>query len=180
MFEYYQLIIMKSILYIIFVFLLVFSACKTDKKEIKQEETVAFVSFGDKITTDNTITDKEMAKKFDDLKVGDTINVKFKGKIKAVCQKKGCWIKVPLDTKKESFVKFKDYAFFLPMNSAGSEVILNGKAFKNEISVKQLQHYAQDAGKSEEEIAKIIEPKITYSFLADGVLLEAGAKVDEK
>lgn len=66
----------------------------------------------------------------------------------------------------------------MPFNATGSEVILNGKAFVREISVKQLQHYAKDAGKTEEEIAKITTPKIVYSFLADGVLLEA--KTNEK
>lgn len=166
---------MKKITYLLVVLLVCLMACKTGKKDL--DKTV-FVTFGDKITADNAISNNEMAKKFDDLKVGDTINVKFKSTIDAVCQKKGCWIKVPLDNERQSFVKFKDYAFFMPFNSAGSQVILNGKAFKNEISVKELQHYAKDAGKSEEEIQKITEPKVTYSFLADGVLLEA--KSDEK
>lgn len=174
---------MKNLFKYCVIIALVFGACKTEKKEDSTKTATTFVSFGDKISADKAITKEEMAKKFEDLNVGDTINVKFVSKIDAVCQKKGCWIKVPLDDKKQSFVKFKDYAFFMPMNSAGSEVILNGKAFKNEISVKELQHYAKDAGKSEEEIAKITEPKVTYSFLADGVLLEAKneeAKADEK
>ena len=33
------------------------------------------------------------------------------------------------------------------------------------------RHYAEDAGKSKEEIEKITEPKIAYTFLADGVLI---------
>ncbi len=166
---------MKKFIYIVIFFLLILVACKSEKKE---ETAMTFVSFGNKISAENTISEKEMAKKFETIEIGDTINVKFTGKISAVCQKKGCWIKVPLNDKKQSFIRFKDYGFFLPMNAAGSKVILNGKAFKNKISVKQLQHYAKDAGKSTEEIAKITEPKITYSFLADGVLLEA--KTDEK
>lgn len=169
---------MKKVSQIIIVFLLVLTACKLEKKENNTEKVTTFVSFGDKIVADNAISKEEMTEKFENLKVGDTINVKFISKIDAVCQKKGCWIKVPLDKGKKSFVKFKDYAFFMPMNSAGSEVVLNGKAFVREIPVEQLLHYAKDAGKSEEEIAKITTPKITYSFVADGVLLEA--KVDEE
>lgn len=153
---------------------LVLLSCKSGGKE----ETKTFVSFGNKISVNNAISQKEMATKFENLKVGDTISVKFASKVNSVCQKKGCWIKVPLQNNKESFVKFKDYAFFMPFNATGSEVILNGKAFVREISVKQLQHYAKDAGKTEEEIAKITTPKIVYSFLADGVLLEA--KTNEK
>ena len=60
----------------------------------------------------------------------------------------------------------------MPKDIAGREVIVNGKAFVNEVSVEELRHYAEDAGKSEEEIAQITEPEKTYSFLADGVLLK--------
>lgn len=168
---------MKNILKLGFIFVFAFTACKTEKKEEKAKKTETFVSFGDKISVEDAISKEEMAKKFDGLQKGDTINVKFIAKVGEVCQKKGCWIKVPLDNEKTSFVKFKDYAFFMPFNSAGSEVVLNGKAFKNEVSVKELQHYAKDAGKSEAEINKITKPKVTYSFVADGVLLEA--KKDE-
>ncbi|WP_299162181.1 DUF4920 domain-containing protein [uncultured Tenacibaculum sp.] len=170
---------MKKILFIGLFLSLSFIGCKTEEKEKKEEvKEVAFVSFGKEISAKDAISKDEMAKKFEGMNVGDTLDVKFTSKIGEVCQKKGCWIKVPLDGDKTSFVKFKDYAFFMPMNSAESKVILNGKAFKNEVSVEELQHYAKDAGKSEEEIAKIIKPKVTYSFLADGVLLEAVA--DEK
>lgn len=170
---------MKSILRVLVVFTLIFVGCKTEKKEEANKETATYVSFGDKISADNAISKEAMFEKFKTLKAGDTIDVKFASTINKVCQKKGCWINVPLDGDKESFVKFKDYAFFMPFNSAGSDVILNGKAFVREISVDQLKHYAKDAGKSDEEIAKITEPKRTYAFLADGVLLEAKAETEE-
>ena len=69
-------------------------------------------------------------------------------------------------------VKFKDYGFFMPKNIAGKEVIIDGKAYVSELSVEEQRHYAEDAGKSEEEIAAITEPKRTYSFEANGVLLK--------
>lgn len=173
---------MKKILFYSLSLMFLLTGCKVEKNEEKEKKeevkTEAYVSFGKEISADNAITKDEMAKKFESMNVGDTLNVKFASNIAEVCQKKGCWIKVPLDNEKTSFVKFKDYAFFMPFNSAESKVILNGKAFKSEVSVEELQHYAKDAGKSEEEIAKIVEPKVTYSFLADGVLLEA--KADEE
>ncbi|MFK8059566.1 MAG: DUF4920 domain-containing protein, partial [Polaribacter sp.] len=64
------------------------------------------------------------------------------------------------------------YGFFMPLDSKGIEVIVNGKAFVKETSVKELQHYAEDAGKSKEEIIKITESKKEFAFLADGVLME--------
>jgi hypothetical protein len=113
-----------------------------------------------------------MTEKYKDLKVGDTINVKFASKINEVCKSKGCWMNLDLGNEAESFVKFKDYGFFMPLNVDGREVIVNGKAFVTTTSVEELRHFAEDAGKSEEEIAKIIDPKYTLSFEADGVLMK--------
>ena len=69
-------------------------------------------------------------------------------------------------------VRFKDYGFFMPLDAAGKEVIVAGKAFVNEVSVADLKHYAEDAGKSSEEIANITEPAMEFAFEANGVLLK--------
>ena len=52
------------------------------------------------------------------------------------------------------------------------EVIVNGKAYISEMSVEDQRHYAEDAGKSEEELAAITEVETTLSFEADGVLVK--------
>ena len=142
-------------------------------KAVKPETAVKvdYASFGDKILADKAISKEEMIKKYKSLKPGDTVNVKFKSRINAVCQKKGCWMSMALPGGKESFVKFKDYAFFVPLNAADQEAIVSGKAFVSETSVAQLRHYAKDGGESDEAIAKITEPKIEYKFMADGVLI---------
>lgn len=105
------------------------------------------------------------------MKVGDTTAVKVKGTIADVCVKKGCWIKMPVGDESAT-VKFKDYGFFLPKNGKGKEVILSGKAFKNITPVDELKHYAEDAGKTKEEIAAITEDEVTLSFVADGAMVE--------
>ncbi len=51
-------------------------------------------------------------------------------------------------------------------------MIMHGKMFTDTTSVAQLQHYAHDEGKTQEEIDQITEPQLTYGFLADGVILE--------
>ncbi|RPD99657.1 DUF4920 domain-containing protein [Aureibaculum marinum] len=153
---------------------LAFIACKEEKKEVdnKEQSEIAYASFGEKITDENVISKEEMAAKFENLKSGDTIAVKFASNINEVCKKKGCWMKLDLGNDKESMVRFTDYGFFMPLDSDNKEVIVDGRAYVTEISVEELQHYAKDAGKSEEEIAKITEPKITYAFEADGVLMK--------
>ncbi|GGD56653.1 hypothetical protein GCM10011361_24000 [Muriicola marianensis] len=108
---------------------------------------------------------------FDKLEPKDSLKVSFTGKVTDVCQMKGCWIKVSLDGKEEMRVTFKDYGFFVPKDITGREVVLQGTGFIEEISVEDQRHYAEDGGASEEEIAKITTPKVTYSFVADGVLL---------
>lgn len=137
----------------------------------QHEIRVEYAAFGGKIVADKAISKEEMIKKYKSLKPGDTVNVKFKSKINAVCQKKGCWMAMELPGGKESFVKFKDYAFFVPLNAADQEAVVSGKAFVSETSVAQLRHYAKDGGESEEAIAKITEPKVEYKFMADGVLI---------
>lgn len=131
-----------------------------------------YASFGAKISKDGALSKAQVTAKYDKLKAGDTINVKFRSKIVDVCSKKGCWMNLELDKGKSAFVKFKDYAFFMPLNAAGSEVIVNGKAFVSIESVTELRHYAKDAGKSKAEIEKITKPETSYSFMADGVLIK--------
>ena len=48
---------------------------------------------------------------------------------------------------------------------------MHGKAYYQITSLDELRHYAEDAGKSAEEIAAITEPKKELRFLASGVLL---------
>lgn len=162
----------KTILMAIAVFTMI--ACK--KEETKEVTAVFptenFKSFGDSITADGVISKEELLAKFETLKEGDTIEVKFRSEIKDVCQKKGCWMNMSLNEDKNTFVRFKDYGFFMPLNAAGSEAIVNGKAFISVETVDELKHYAKDAGKSQEAIDSITEPKVSYSFLSNGVLIK--------
>ncbi|CAM1342368.1 DUF4920 domain-containing protein [Tenacibaculum aestuarii] len=169
---------MKRLLVFAMVLSVALSSCKVEKKEEKsttndtEVQKIEYASFGEKITDTDAISADEMRLKFKNLKAGDTLNVKFASTINEVCKKKGCWMKLDLGEEQESMVRFKDYGFFMPLNADAKEVVVNGKAFVTEISVDELQHYAKDAGKSEEEIAKITEPKYTYAFEADGVLMK--------
>lgn len=108
------------------------------------------------------------------LEAGDTVNVVLKAKVTKVCQEKGCWMNL-VDPAAESdqslFVKFKDYGFFVPKDIAGREVLVEGMAYNEITSVKQLKHYAKDDGKSDEEIAAITEPAMQKKFMASGVEL---------
>ncbi|RAR70043.1 DUF4920 domain-containing protein [Flavobacterium aciduliphilum] len=131
-----------------------------------------YASFGAKFEATTRLSKDKMFKKYKSLKKGDTLSVKFETKIVSVCKKKGCWMKLDLGNGETAFVKFKDYGFFVPLNAEGSNVIVSGKAFVDVVSVEELKHYAKDGGKPQAEINKINKPEITYSFLADGVLIK--------
>jgi len=146
-------------------------SCEQKKEAQPEVAKVDYAVFGDSISSDGALTSAEMMEKFKSLKEGDTLEVKFKSDINQVCQKKGCWMTLDLADDKEAFVKFKDYGFFVPKNAQEKEVIVNGKAFVSIESVDVLKHYAKDAGKSQAAIDSIVEPKVTYSFMADGVLI---------
>lgn len=102
----------------------------------------------------------------------DSVNVKLRGVINACCQKKGCWMDMDLSEDQSMTVRFKDYGFFVPMNSAGRTAVIEGVAKVDTQGVDWLRHKAEDAGRSEEEIAAITEPIVSVTFTADGVILE--------
>lgn len=135
--------------------------------------TVAgFASFGQPIDADAAIDSEEMLKAYRKLPVKDTLEVKFSATVLEVCQTKGCWMKLQLDNGEESMVRFKDYGFFVPKDITGKTTVVNGLAYMEEMTVEDQKHYAQDAGKSEEEISKIVKAKKKYAFEADGVLIK--------
>ena len=111
-------------------------------------------------------------KNVDNLLELSSTKVKVKGEIISTCPMKGCWMNM-LVSNDTVLVRFKDYGFFVPKQGLeGSSAIINGFLSIDTLSVAQLRHYAEDAGKKTEEIMKIKKPKITLSFLADGVAIQ--------
>ncbi len=126
--------------------------------------------FGKKINKDGAITTEEFQKQ---IQGKDSLLVKIEAPINEACQKKGCWMNVDLGGGKEMMVRFKDYGFFVPKDCNGKTAVMNGIAYKEVVSVEMLRHYAEDAGKSKEEIMKITQPETRLSFEADGVIIYA-------
>jgi hypothetical protein len=89
-----------------------------------------------------------------------------------VCQVKGCWMNVAVEGQEPMRVTFKNYGFFMPKDIVGKEVIFEGVALRDTLSVEDLRHFAEDAGKSKEEIAAITAPKPSITFVASGVRIK--------
>lgn len=97
---------------------------------------------------------------------------KVEGTVESVCQMKGCWMKLKTADGQTMRVTFKDYGFFVPKDISGKTVVVEGVAKQTTTPVSELRHYAEDAGKSKEEIAKITEPEKAITFVADGVIVK--------
>lgn len=101
------------------------------------------------------------------------VNNQYEGQLKAkvveVCKAEGCWIKVQRKDGSAMLVRAKDHAFLMPENIVGRTVLIEGSATVKETSEEMRKHYAEDAGKSKEEIAKIKGPEKDVQFAAKGV-----------
>ena len=149
--------------------LLILSASQAQEVVDMTAKTGKPQSFGKEITMDGAKALAEMQAELGD---ADSLRVKVKGKVTAVCQMKGCWMTLTDDNfPEEIMVRFEDYGFFMPKTIAGRTVIADGIVYKTVTSVEELRHYAEDAGKSKKEINAITEPKEELRFLASGVLL---------
>ncbi|HSP40081.1 MAG TPA: DUF4920 domain-containing protein [Gillisia sp.] len=165
---------MKNLLILPLIAMLSLTSCKNveDKNPDQTQVDLAYNSYGEQISAENSLSASEMEEKFKDLKPGDTLEVSFSTKVNSVCKNKGCWMTLDLPQDEDVMVKFKDYGFFVPKDIEEKEVVVNGKAYVAEVSVEEQKHYAEDKGQTPEEIAAITEPKRTLSFLADGVLIK--------
>lgn len=159
--------------------LLAIVSCKTKTTAVATTDEAAdevvyngkYQVYGENFSPEGAISKEEMLAKYQNLGLNDTLNVKFKTTILDVCQKKGCWMTLDLGAENQNFVKFTDYAFFVPKDAMQDEVIVNGKAYIHEETVERQKHYAKDGGQSQAEIDKITKPKKTMYFMADGVLI---------
>lgn len=93
--------------------------------------------------------------------------------LSAVCQNAGCWVQAMKPDGKPLMVRFKNHFTIPPSTPVGTDAIIHGVAYWDTVSVKALRHYAEDAGKSMEEINQITQPEFKLNFEGDGIKLVA-------
>jgi hypothetical protein len=92
--------------------------------------------------------------------------VALEGVIKSACQEKGCWITFEQGGK-NIHVTFEGYSFFVPKDSAGQKVKLEGKVLIKDRSKSEIEHL-------EGEGATGVASRV--SIEATGVVIERPAK----
>ena len=153
--------IMKKVIFASLI-LLAIGARAQDKEKVPAAKGVVY----------GAVSDKEKAIAAEEIK-NKLVNDQFEGQIKAkvveVCKAEGCWIKVERKDGSPMMVRAKNHAFLMPENIVGKTVLIEGNATIKEISEDMRKHYAEDAGKSKEEIAKIKGSEKDVQFAAKGV-----------
>ncbi|WP_194974438.1 DUF4920 domain-containing protein [Aquiflexum lacus] len=166
---------MKKNIFYAFVALILLWSCQPQSVEKVNEEVDVETPtgyFGEEINDSGVVSLSQLVS---ELHSNDEFEGKVVGEIKEVCAMKGCWMTIDLPNGQTMRVTFKDYGFFVPKNSKGYPVVIEGVASKKETDVATLRHYAEDAGKSKEEIESITEPKQEYAFEAVGVIIRDDA-----
>ena len=118
------------------------------------------------------VSDEKAALSPDEIKtnlVDNKFEGQVKGKVVEVCKAEGCWLRLQKVDGSSMMVRAKNHAFLLPENIVGKTVLIEGNATVKEVSEEMRKHYAEDAGKSKEEIAKIKGPEKDVQFAAKGV-----------
>ncbi len=147
----------------VFLFLIIsLSGCY----KLLEKKPQHFGEYGQPIDIMNTLAIEKLAQ----FPEGDKIQLTTT--IEKTCAKKGCWMEVKDGKGGTMRVTFKDYGFFVPTEGVeGKETVIEGVLKKKTYTVEELRHYAEDGGKSPEEIAQITEPREEFSFIAEGVVI---------
>ena len=149
---------MKNFTILVFAFIILIG-CQTKKELVGN-------TYGEAISTDGALS---LTGLNEQVEGKDSVALTLKGTIEQTCEKKGCWMTVQDENGVATRVTFKDYGFFVPTEGAeGKEVVFSGMAKKKVIDVATLRHFAEDAGKSQQEIDAITEPKEEIEFVANG------------
>jgi hypothetical protein len=148
-------------------FLLGSCAKKSDAVDsVSQTSEEKVSTYGKKFISEGAIAPAEITSL---LVNKDSVQAKVATNVLEVCQAKGCWMNVAVEGQEPMRVTFKNYGFFMPKDIVGKEVVFEGVALRDTVSVEDQRHFAEDAGKSKEEIAANKTPKPSITFVANGV-----------
>jgi hypothetical protein len=99
------------------------------------------------------------------------------GSVRAACEKRGCWMEIrdPDDRASAGLtVRFKNYGFFVPLNSRGADVRIQGVVSIQKLSAGQVKEMEAEGGtvanKQPDGTATAIE------FTASGVEMRGRAR----
>jgi Domain of unknown function (DUF4920) len=93
------------------------------------------------------LTSVELAKLLAAPKDFDGKEVALQATVRKACTRKGCWMELASDGSAGAAgvrVTFKDYGFFVPLDSAGSVAKVEGQVKVTQLSKEKAEHYASE------------------------------------
>lgn len=94
--------------------------------------------------------------------------VKTAGVVSAVCQGSGCWMTIKSGDQSVR-VTFKDYGFFVPIDSAGATAVMEGVFSVKTLPEATAKHYASETAGGKPDAVKGEQKEL--SLVASGVEL---------
>lgn len=98
--------------------------------------------------------------------------VKTEGTVARACTKKGCWMELQTADGKDAAgmrVSFKDYAFFVPLDSQGARAVIEGTVEVKTLSKEEATHLEGEGAKvARNDKGEAVE----LAFVASGVELK--------
>ncbi len=150
---------------------------KPAKKSVKK--TTEVVHRGQEISTRSlkaAVSVAALSQKAEKLNGQDVV---LKGRVKKVCQKKGCWFTITDSQSGKSTpvrITSKGYLFFVPFDTAGFDAVVSGTFRVKEMSVEEAKHMAQDEAGPGVEVPTPKGPVKEYRLEAVGVRLSPTSK----
>jgi hypothetical protein len=105
--------------------------------------------------------------------------VVIEGVIKQVCQSRGCWMVIE-EGGKSIRVRFADYGFFVPWESAGKPVIVEGALSIETVSEERARHWAEEAGDPDINPEDIHGDQEVVIIMATGVSIRGGTPITDE
>jgi len=147
------LLTMKTVQKTILLLLLFLSVTATEMFAQSSDKQDAWQSYGEQVTEIDALGATEAIAYFTE----EGKKLKVQGTVTAVCDKVGCWAQFDTENDESIRIKFKDFSFFIPTESAGKIMIAEGIAFKRSVS------------DSEDNATRSVHE---YELIAGGVLLK--------
>ena len=141
------------------VVLLILAGCGSANTDLRSESDAEF--YGDQVEANEFLTADVVLNSAADLSGTD---VAVQGVIREVCQKAGCWLL--LESENDRLLRIHvprnddgAYAYTLPKDISGREVLVEGRLFEKELSEAEQAHYSEEGNTQAQEREYRIEAR---------------------
>ncbi len=142
----------------------------------QNDDVDTWYNYGESITKSDFINVSHAVENIDGFA---EIPVVVEGTITQVCQSRGCWMVVE-DGGKSIRIRFADYGFFVPWESAGKYVRVQGTLSMETISEETARHWAEEADDPDVNPGEIHGDQEVVMMMATAVSIKDGTPISEE